>query len=160
MEPIGPKRMLDQTTWLHGVSVNQILSWLQVTGTYDLRVGELRLGLGRDSRGLGAVATGGTGLALLLGWVGRVEPEHVGIVLWCHTVRSGLLPGGVLLSKGQTYVVPDGHDQDHGKAEGLVELGEAADLLEAVELVEDGVHIGAVLRGDVGGLGDALDTTR
>lgn len=62
----------------------------------------------------------------------------------------------MLLSSGQTYVVPDGHDQHHGKGEGLVELGEASDLLEAVELVEDGVLVGAVLGGDVGGLGDAL----
>lgn len=58
---------------------------------------------------------------------------------------------------GRTYVVPDRHDQDHGKSQGLVELGEASDLLEAVELVEDGVLVGAVLGGDVGGLGDALN---
>lgn len=62
----------------------------------------------------------------------------------------------MLLSRGQTYVVPDGHDQNHGKGQGLVELGEASDLLKAVEFVEDGVLVGAVLGGDVGGLGDAL----
>jgi hypothetical protein len=57
---------------------------------------------------------------------------------------------------GQTYVVPDGHDQNHGEGKGLVERGEPTDLLEAVPLVKDGVHVGAVLGGDVGGLRDAL----
>ena len=46
-------------------------------------------------------------------------------------------------------------EEDVGGA-ALVELGEASDLLKAVELVENGVLVGAVLGGDVGGLGDAL----
>lgn len=46
-----------------------------------LRVGELSLDLGGDTRVRGAVATGGAGLALLLGRVDGVEPEHVGVVL-------------------------------------------------------------------------------
>lgn len=56
-----------------------------------------------------------------------------------------------------TYVVPDGHDQDHGDVERLVELGEAADLLEAVAVAEEGVGVGAELRGNVAAIRDSLE---
>jgi hypothetical protein len=82
VEPIGPKRMLDQTTWLQRVSAKCNIDLVLPSVANDLRVGELSLGIGGDARGLGAVSTGGAGLALLLGWVGGVEPEHVGVVLW------------------------------------------------------------------------------
>ena len=85
------------------------------------------LHLGRHARILSAVSTGGTGLALLLGRVDGVEPEHVGVV-----------------------IVPDGHDQDHGHAQGRVELVEAAHLGEAVAVVE-GLELRAAELGRDGG---------
>jgi hypothetical protein len=56
-----------------------------------------------------------------------------------------------------TYVGPDGHDQHHGQAQGLVELGEAADLVEAVAVVEDLELVGAKLGGDGAARRDALE---
>ena len=47
----------------------------------DIRIGVLGLDISGNTRVLRAVTTGSAGLALLLGGVGRVEPEHVGVVL-------------------------------------------------------------------------------
>jgi hypothetical protein len=55
-------------------------------GPDDLGVGNLGLDIRRDARVLRAVTAGGAGSALLLWWVGRVEPEHVGVVL-SYTIR-------------------------------------------------------------------------
>ena len=54
-----------------------------------------------------------------------------------------------------TYVVPDGHDEDHGDAEGLVELVPSAHLGEAVAVTEHSELVLAELGGDVAGGGDA-----
>lgn len=59
-----------------------------------------------------------------------------------------------------TYVVPDGHDEDHGNPEGVVHLLEAADLLEAVAVVEHIEHGGAELGGDLAAVGHALPRRR
>ena len=50
-------------------------------GPDDLGRAVLLDNLGRDTGVLGAGATGGAGLALLLGGIGGVEPKHVGVVL-------------------------------------------------------------------------------
>lgn len=59
--------------------------------------------------------------------------------------------------QGGTYVVPDGHDEHHGHAQGGVELRKAADLGEAVAVVESLELVGAELGGDVTSVRDALD---
>lgn len=56
----------------------------------------------------------------------------------------------------RTYVVPDRHDQNHGDREGLVELGEAADLGEAVLVTKDLELRAAKVRGDAAALGKAV----
>ena len=57
-----------------------------------------------------------------------------------------------------TYVVPDGHDQNHRQGQSLVELFEAADLTEAVPVVESRKLGVAELGGDSAALGgNAVD---
>jgi len=82
-------------------------------GEDDVGVGELLLNLGGDTRGGGALAAGGTGAGPVNG-VGRVEPEHVGVV-----------------------VVPDGHDEDHGLLHGDTHLLESTKLLVDVGVAEN-----------------------
>jgi len=52
----------------------------------DIRIRELGFDLGRDARSRSARTTLGAGLASLLGWVDRVEPEHVGVMLGSRSV--------------------------------------------------------------------------
>lgn len=100
----------------------------------NLRAGNLRLHLGRHAAVLGTVTPGGARGALLVGRVDRVEPEHVGVV-----------------------VVPDAHDEDHGQRQGLLQLGPAADLVEAVAVAKDVEDVGAVLGRDGARRGEALE---
>ena len=98
----------------------------------NIRINHLRapiitLHIGRDAAALITITARRARLALLVRRVGRVEPEHVGVV-----------------------VVPDGHDQDHGHAQRRVELAEAADLGEAVAVAEGLELRRAVVRRDVG----------
>lgn len=88
------------------------------------------LHLRRDTRALRTITTGSTRLALLLRRVGGIKPEHVSVV-----------------------VVPDGHDENHRHAQGRIELGEAADLCEAVAVAEHLELRGAELGRDVGVVG-------
>jgi hypothetical protein len=59
------------------------------------------------------------------------------------------------LEVGATYVIPDGHDKDHGNGEGLVQSIEATGLGEAVAVIEDAELSIAELRGDVGAVREA-----
>jgi hypothetical protein len=47
--------------------------------TYGAALGALDIG--RNTGILRAIATSGARLALLIGWVGRIEPKHIGVVL-------------------------------------------------------------------------------
>ena len=59
------------------------------------------------------------------------------------------------------YIIPDGHNQDHGDAESFVERAEAADLLEAIAVVKGNGGGAAELRGEGAGVaGDAVDSGR
>ena len=55
-----------------------------------------------------------------------------------------------------THIIPDGHDQDHGLLESLVELRETANLGKAVAVVEGLELVVAELRGDSAAGRDAL----
>lgn len=57
----------------------------------------------------------------------------------------------------KTYVVPDGHDKNHGYVKSVVELVEAANLLEAVTVTENAKLGSAVLGGDVAFGGETVD---
>jgi hypothetical protein len=48
-----------------------------------------------------------------------------------------------------TYIIPDGHDEDHGNPESRVELREAADLGKAVPVTKRFELVSAELGGDV-----------
>jgi len=93
-------------------------------GPDDLGVRDAGLDLTGDAGLLSARATGGTGLALLLRGVDGVEPQHVGVVLGSMSVGSSgsqerqlwrVVQRGVV-----AYIIPDGHDQNHGHGEGGV----------------------------------------
>lgn len=71
-----------------------------------------------------------------------------GLKVWC----------GLDEREGETHVAPDGHNQDHGQGERIVEHGIAANLAEAVEIVEgDGRRLAELGVDGVGVGGDALD---
>lgn len=110
-----------------------------------------------DAGGLRAVATVAARLTCLLGWVAGVKPEHVGVVLRESTCQreSRSLP---LFHAWWTitHIIPDGHDQNHGLLESVVQLIETANLGEAVPVAESLELVGAELRGDVAAGGDAL----
>lgn len=53
----------------------------------------------------------------------------------------------------EAYVIPNGHDQDHGHGPDGVELVPATDLGEAVTVAEGGNLSGAVLGGDATAVG-------
>lgn len=55
-----------------------------------------------------------------------------------------------------TYIIPDGHDQDHGLLESRVELRETADLGKAVAVAESLELVRAELGCDRAAGGDAL----
>ncbi len=72
-------------------------------------------------------------------------------MLWLAGLRADLYvrpASGTGQNERGTYVVPDGHDQDHGHLQGLVELREAADLAEAVTITECLKLVRAELRSD------------
>lgn len=144
--------MLDQTTRLLVVFVSISFFGSSRDGS-NIRAGKVGLDLGGDTGGLVAASAGGARLAFLLGRVDGVKPEHVGVVLRIYC-QYWLLGEG----RKRTYVVPDGHNQDHGNGESGVELIEAADLGEAVAVVK-GLELGcAELGGDGAGVaGDAID---
>ena len=66
------------------------------------------------------------------------------------------------MKREETYVSPDGHDENHGQVKSVVEGSEATDLSKAVVVVKHLGTSGAELRGDgvasgeafVGGLGE------
>lgn len=59
---------------------------------------------------------------------------------------------------GKTHVAPDGQDEHHGDGQSVVEGGEAANLGEAVAVVEgDGAGLAELGVDGVGVGGDALD---
>lgn len=55
-----------------------------------------------------------------------------------------------------TYVGPDGHNQNQGSVQGVSESVPAANLGIAVAVAKDGELVGAEVRGDGAGVGDAL----
>lgn len=69
-----------------------------------------------------------------------------------------LKPLGDDVEKVQTtYIIPDGHDKNHGNGEGLVQLSEAANLLKAVTVTERLGHGTAQLGSESGAArGDAV----
>ena len=120
----------------------------------SLRVGEVGNSLVWDTRVLRAGAASSSGLALLLRGVDGVEPEHVGVVLFTVSLSSRAKP--VSAQGHRTYVVPDGHDQNHGNADGVLHRGPSADLSVAVALVENAKLVGAEVVGDLGRIGDTV----
>jgi hypothetical protein len=50
--------------------------------------------------------------------------------------------------RGETYIIPDGHDEHHGDGKSLVQLIEAANLSEAVAVTKDLGHSTAQLRSE------------
>jgi len=94
-------------------------------GEDDVAVGDLGLNLGRDTGGGRASTALGAGGAGLVDGVGRVEPEHVGVV-----------------------VIPDGHDQDHRALEGLAHLSHTALAVEVIDVTEGDLLGIAPLLGD------------
>src|SRR4051794_28191136 len=70
---IGPSTVSDVDGGADGAEAD--------VGVDNLSVGKFALDIGRNARVLGARTTITAGLTLLLGGVGGVEPEHVGVVL-------------------------------------------------------------------------------
>lgn len=63
----------------------------------------------------------------------------------------------MLIVFGGTYVVPDGHDEDHRVGgQGRVDGGESSNLTEAVSVTKDSDFVFAVLRGDRAAVGEAI----
>lgn len=121
---------------------------------HNMRIRVLGDNLARHPRVLRARAARRARLALLLGRVHRVEPQHIG----------GVLEPSVSLHDSSgvgTYISPDGHDEHHRQADGLVQGAEAANLRLPVALVPGNVVRLAVLRVDgVGVARDALGVGR
>lgn len=66
--------------------------------------------------------------------------------------------GGAGRKGGETHVAPDGQNQDHGQGERIVEHRVAANLGEAVKVVEgNGAGLAELGVDGVGVSGDALD---
>ena len=62
------------------------------------------------------------------------------------------------MGEGRTHVGPDGHDEDHGNRQRVVEDGVATDLAEAVAVVEgDGSGLAELGVDGVGVARDAID---
>lgn len=89
-----------------GSSVGRVDGSEADVGVDDLRAGGTGLDVTGDTRGGGAGSTGST-LRGGADGVGRVEPEHVGVV-----------------------VIPQRHDEDHTLGESLTHLGESTLVLE------------------------------
>lgn len=98
-------------------------------GEDDVGVGGLGLDIGGNARVSAASTASGAG-AGLVGRVGGVEPEHVGVV-----------------------VIPDGHDENHTLGESLAHLRKTALLSKNVLIAESLLLGGTVVCGD----GVALD---
>jgi hypothetical protein len=67
--------------------------------------------------------------------------------------------GGLLICQAGwiiTHIVPDRHDQNHGPLESCVQLGEPANLGEAIAVAESLELVRAELGGDIAAGGDAL----
>lgn len=55
-----------------------------------------------------------------------------------------------------TYIVPDGHDKDHGDGQGLIEGSPASDLSEAVAVTKDLKLVVAEVGSDVAAVWETI----
>lgn len=112
-------------------------------GEGNLGVGDVLLEVGRHARGCRARSSLRADLGRVSG-VGRVEPEHVRVVL-CTKVN--ILCYMVNPESGITYVVPERHNKNHGSLESVAHAAPATLLREVIDVAKDLLLVGAEVSG-------------